>query len=754
MLNFYKTKNISSNYSDGRERPNIFQFTLSIVQNSKNESNNTSNITVKAEFKNIGGYDVWLNWSTTQAPKFTTTLYDNNTGQTITLATDVSSNLRKNETLTICDWTGNISHKPDGSLNVRVISTVNRQYNMYYFPDDGENIDSELQALETIPRTSILNNFSAELPNTLGGTTSRVILNPTVYSSTFGHKLTIKNGSTILTSRVLRYENNQYYIPLETSELNTIFNLYSASEKQKSFTCVLETYTDTNLTTKIGESTATGTFTMAKDTLTRPTISGSVALTEQNTTVLNLTNGAKFIKDYSNVLVTFTGSMTGKYNSTFSKYLLNASYNMTTTSGGATYTYNNLNTNSLYVQAVDSRGFETSNSINASYQFISDYKIPTISTPTLERENGVGTRAIAWFKVTIWNGNFGNGENGVRYLGYQIKTTGSSTWGSLVDVTSQYDSSLETQVIDLGNTYTLGTGYDIRFVCTDGTSSQTFNNSLYATGQIPDGKVLDGYNKTSTGYQYGINQIPDTSLGDGLQVNGELYLNGKPYSTLEVHPSKNYTDISYFLDDFKTFTGYKVHTGYFVVNGKNHSFIGFLQTYQNGYGSVEVTTWDRTYEYKLRNGTWYGIEENNKIYVGSQTLYDYYTITSTSTQKEAVLGAYGNQLISGLFVGVSIPNGYTKAYRLTAQARTTNGNYAQIALNNMSSSKISTYSSDTFRNIVSTDIFKESDLTEETLFNYPSGKGLNLYCINSNNTGTSCRVDFWNITVQGYLVKD
>lgn len=530
MLNFYKTKNISSNYSDGRERPNIFQFIMTITENSHNIANNTSNVTVKVEFKNIGGYDVWYGWSSSTAPKFTTTLYDDETGQTRTLGDPyVSTHLYKGETLTVCEWSGVLEHKDNGELNIRVVTTVNRQNNTYYFPDDGENIDSELQALETIARASILNAFSDSVPKvgTSQSNYDSIILSMTAYSDNFAHKLIIQdNQTTIVTANVYKYDN--YRAILTTQELGTLLNTYSSNQTQKQFTCILKTYPDTTYTEAnlIGTSTNIGTLTMAKDTLTRPTISGSVALTEQNTTVLNLTNGAKFIKDYSNVLVTFTGSMTGKYNSTFSKYLLNASYNMTTTSGGATYTYNNLNTNSLYVQAVDSRGFETSNSVNASYQFISDYKIPTISAPVLERENGVGTRAIARFKVTIWNGNFGNGDNGVRYLGYQTKASGSSTWGSLVDVTSQYDSSLETQAIDLGNTYTLGTAYDIRFICTDGTSSQTFNNSLYATGQIPDGKVLDGYNKTATGYQYGINQIPDTSLEDGLQVNGHLYLNG------------------------------------------------------------------------------------------------------------------------------------------------------------------------------------------------------------------------------------
>ena len=71
-------------------------------------------------------------------------------------------------------------------------------------------------------------------------------------------------------------------------------------------------------------------------------------------------------------------------------------------------------------------------------------------------------------------------------------------------------------------------------------------------------------------------------------------------------------------------------------------------------------------------------------------------------------------------------------------------------MNNIESSQGNTWSNQTMRKIISTAIFKQTDITLETPFNYSSRQGMNLYCGNTQNTGSAY---FWNITVHGYLVK-
>lgn len=150
-------------------------------------------------------------------------------------------------------------------------------------------------------------------------------------------------------------------------------------------------------------------------------------------------------------------------------------------------------------------------------------------------------------------------------------------------------------------------------------------------------------------------------------------------------------------------------------------------------------------EYSIESS---GLMVDDVIYIGSQTLYDEYQMTTAT--KQAVLGSYNYDLIQGVFQGVNIPSAYVKAYRVTAQITTNNNNQASIWLNNIQSSLGNTWSNSSMRKIISTDIFKETDITLEPTYNYTSRNGTNLYC---QNTGPY-QANFYNITVHAYLVKN
>ena len=141
-----------------------------------------------------------------------------------------------------------------------------------------------------------------------------------------------------------------------------------------------------------------------------------------------------------------------------------------------------------------------------------------------------------------------------------------------------------------------------------------------------------------------------------------------------------------------------------------------------------------------------GLRVDDKIYIGSQSLYDYY---ETSAQGETVLvTAYDYQLIENLFSAVDVPSNYEKAYRITFQYTTANNNIVTVRLNNIVSNNCNTWSSDKFRRIGGTRIFKQSELTLEQCSGY-SRNGLNLYASN----GAAYAAKIWNITIHGYLVN-
>ena len=141
-----------------------------------------------------------------------------------------------------------------------------------------------------------------------------------------------------------------------------------------------------------------------------------------------------------------------------------------------------------------------------------------------------------------------------------------------------------------------------------------------------------------------------------------------------------------------------------------------------------------------------GLRVDDKIYIGSQSLYDYY---ETSAQGESVLiTAYDYRLIENVFGGIAIPSNYEKAYKISFQYTTANNNGVKVRLNNIISNNCNTWSSDKFRSIGGTRLFKQSELILEQCSGY-SRNGLNLYVSN----GAAYTAKLWNITIHGFLVN-
>ena len=141
-----------------------------------------------------------------------------------------------------------------------------------------------------------------------------------------------------------------------------------------------------------------------------------------------------------------------------------------------------------------------------------------------------------------------------------------------------------------------------------------------------------------------------------------------------------------------------------------------------------------------------GLRVDDKIYIGSQSIYDYY---ETSAQGESVVAtAYDYRLIENVFAGIDIPSNYEKAYKITFQYTTANNNVVKVRLNNISSNNCNTWSQDKFRSIGGTRLFKQSELILEQCSGY-SRNGLNLYVSN----GAAYAAKLWSITIHGYLVN-
>lgn len=139
------------------------------------------------------------------------------------------------------------------------------------------------------------------------------------------------------------------------------------------------------------------------------------------------------------------------------------------------------------------------------------------------------------------------------------------------------------------------------------------------------------------------------------------------------------------------------------------------------------------------------------ICIGSQVIYDGASGSGT-VAKTALLGSYDYGLFEGVGYNVPTPSGWHKEYKLTAQVTSGGDCSVHLWFNGVDLCSGSTWSSATYRIIMSSNLFRASDIPLETTLGY-SRNGVNLYYSTVNN-GYNTTWQFWNVTIHAYLVRD
>lgn len=346
---------------------------------------------------------------------------------------------------------------------------------------------------------------------------------------TFYRKLIVKNGDTIL-REILEEDLVNGYEYLLSDDINTIYEIMS-SEIEHTFTFELYTYEDSTMATQIGSvSTQTG---VGYITDCNPTFSGFDCVDSNAVTVALTGDNTVFIPSQSNAEITietpataYKGASIVGYNIIGNRieYVPISEYPMVHTIYEVS--------SSFGIQAVDSRGL-VSNTIYKNLTWVSGYVAPRLQNFQLIREGGVSENVLITFSGTIWEGNFGNGENKITHVRYRVKSNGGD-FGEWFDITDQVNITTPTFIVNESNGiyihengtsdgFSTGASYLVELMIYDGIEATTFNSS-YATAILDDGKVLDSYYKAGSGYRYAINGIVDPE-GDVLQVyddNGNL----------------------------------------------------------------------------------------------------------------------------------------------------------------------------------------------------------------------------------------
>ena len=452
---------------------------ISITQNSQNIANNKTNITVRVQVTTTGGS--YNGYSKPGICTIDGTPYD------------FSHNIPQNSTTTIFEKTLDVTHDSNGE------KTVYASFSFQTGISAGTITGSTSKKLTTIPRTS---EVSLSKKNFNIGETITIYTNRK--SASFTHTAVIKfNGQTVRTQTGIdasySWNTNELFAKIP-------------NQNQANGTVELTTYSGG---TRIGTSTVNFTgYVVNSDP-----VFNNFDCEDTNTVTKTLTgSNQKYIRKYSNLKITITSAnkMTTKNSATPKYYNIvvgNKIEKLDYSTSEISKTINNMDDNTVTVFAVDSRGNQKDKTKALD---IVEYSETVLQTVKIERKEGVGETVLISLFGKYANINFGAKANTVKSIQMRKKSKTETEFGSWVEIKQLVTINTENGTFSCdskeitGQTFTLGTEYDIEVQVKDELSSDTEPVSLNS------GKVLLSALKNKG---ISIGGIYNEKLGGPLQLD-------------------------------------------------------------------------------------------------------------------------------------------------------------------------------------------------------------------------------------------
>lgn len=454
---------------------------ISITQNSQNIANNKSNITVRVQITTTG--ESYNGYSKPGTCTINGTSYD------------FSHNIPYQATTTIFEKTLDVAHDSNGE------KTVYASFSFQTGISAGTITGSTSKKLTTIPRTS---EVSLSKKNFNIGETITIYTNRK--SASFTHTAIIKfNGQTVRTQTGIdasySWNTNELFAKIP-------------NQNQANGTVELITYSGG---TRIGTSTVNFTgYVVNSDP-----VFNNFDCEDTNPITKALTgSNQKYIRKYSNLKVTITSAnkMTTQNSATPKYYNIvvgNKSENLDYSTSDISKSINNMDDNTVTVFAVDSRGNQKDKTKALD---IVEYSETVLQTVKIERKEGVGETVLISLFGKYANINFGAKANTVKSIQFRKKSKTETEFESWVEIkqlatinTENGTFSCDSKEIT-GQTFTLGTEYDIEVQVKDELSSDTEPVSLSS------GKVLLSALKNKG---ISVGGIYNEKLGGPLQLDNK-----------------------------------------------------------------------------------------------------------------------------------------------------------------------------------------------------------------------------------------
>lgn len=380
-------------------------------------SANTSKVTAKLVYRNSSGYSTYSDEST---------FYLTVNGSKATKTNGY--NLAAGGTYTVLTNTVTVAHNADGSKSITISGGGALTGTQGLSASSG----SGTAALTAIPRASVPTVSQSAIDM---GQTVRVKTN--AKNGNFYHRIWYTFGGS--EGYGGDFDSTTLY---NWSDLTPRLELARRIPNAASGTCTvyLRTFTDRNMTTRVGED-QTVSFTLRVPDSVKPAAALTVEIVNDNTT---LAQWGVAVKGYSKLRYAITGDVTGDYGATLSAYQFKANGETLTAQTGTTKALSTAGNMTAKGWVKDSRGRWSA--VREQTINVYDYSLPEIVQSDAYRVDASGDRANDGERVkVICNGRCTSiGDNAVTIKWRWREAGGSwSGYGAISNNTETIISSVE-----------------------------------------------------------------------------------------------------------------------------------------------------------------------------------------------------------------------------------------------------------------------------------------------------------------------
>ncbi len=471
---------------------NKYDIWLNVVQNSQSIEDNTSNVTVKLFLKRNDGYS---------ASAYNLTESSNTAKLIVGGSTKVNKNLsidtRNSAKVTLATWTGDVSHKDDGSLSL----SVSGSFTMGGTSLTGGSVTGAFDCTD-IPRASALtlSKTSVNPEETVGAAI-------TAATSSFSHKLKWSLGGSAVTHTLSSgVTSDVFTVPV--SWVNEI-----TTAKSGKITVVLTTY---NGTKKIGSKSYTLKLVIPSQSAYLPEFS----LVSERIDNSVPTDFGEYVKGISQIKLNIE-DLKLKYGATVSSYTAKVD---TASKSTLPATFDLVKSGEITVSVTvkDSRGLSVKKSTVIS---VLDYSVPSVTVKSLSRCDEGGQKTTSGtFVLTDLDAKYSslNGKN-IPKITYKYKKADTAAFTGEIEIT-------DTTCILPDGEFLNNSSYTLAFKITD---SITTDNEFFER-EVSSSAIPFNIRKGGNGASFGCYAESDNELAVAwdLNVKGSLiYENVSPELT-------------------------------------------------------------------------------------------------------------------------------------------------------------------------------------------------------------------------------